>query len=273
MLRSLVGSEMCIRDRSGCNPEDIARKLQDSCYESPSDVAYALRALEVARSHPRVALQAVKLIQLIAFKFPNERLHITRQVLGSLLATLELHMEDEFVAGCCCSTLKFLTDGACDGRERGEWPGECASPCSPTNKSQRFELTPARMLHEAGAEPIIERALRSNEHNEFLVADANRALDNIRFGTVAFDVADIDGDGVLDDEELLAFQKLADVDGDGTITLEEVEEYGKQLLKSGDLDGDGMIDADELSHVVHVSPRSQRRAGGATRGGKAAPSR
>eukprot|EP00656_Telonema_subtile_P003829 TRINITY_DN11736_c0_g1_i4.p1 TRINITY_DN11736_c0_g1~~TRINITY_DN11736_c0_g1_i4.p1 ORF type:complete len:242 (+),score=58.47 TRINITY_DN11736_c0_g1_i4:187-912(+) len=167
----------------GCDPDLIARTMQDSCHEQPEDVAYALRALEVARHHPQLALQAVKLMQLVAFKFPHERVHTTRQVLGSLLATMEIHAEEEFIASACCSTLKFLTDGTCDGRDRAEWPGEEASPCSPTNRSQRFELTPARMLHEAGAEAIIQRVVAINAHNEYLVDAGNRAISNIRFGT------------------------------------------------------------------------------------------
>ena len=49
---------------------------------------------------------------------------------------------------------------------------------------------------------------------------------------MAFKVADLDGDGILDKEELKAFQKLADADGDGEITMEEVEHYGERLLKA-----------------------------------------
>jgi len=228
----------------GCNPNLIARKLQDSAHEQPADVGYALRALEVAREHPAVALQAIKLIKLIAFKFPNERLDLTRQTLGSVLATLEIHINEEFVAGACCSLLKNLTDGSCDGRERCEWPGEDASPCSPTSRSRRFELTPARMIHEAGAEPIIEAAIRANAHNKFVIEAARAALVNIRFGNVAFEAADLDGDGILE-EELRAFQRLADADGDGEITMDEVDRYKQHLLKAADFDGDGTIDRDD----------------------------
>ena len=87
----------------------------------------------------------------VEYRYPSQRLTLTRQLLGSVLATLDIHSAEEFVASACIETLKYLTDGSNDGRNRQNWPGHLASPCSATNQSQRFELSTARMLSEVCA--------------------------------------------------------------------------------------------------------------------------
>ena len=75
---------------------------------------------------------------------------------------------------------------------------------------------------------------------------------------------------MLSPTELQAFQRLADADGDGEITMEEVHNYGRNLLRVADMDGDGKIDARELSYVASQMPTSRRYMGS---GGKPAPRR
>ena len=75
---------------------------------------------------------------------------------------------------------------------------------------------------------------------------------------------------MLSPTELQAFQRLADADGDGEITMDEVHNYGRNLLRVADMDGDGKIDARELSYVASQMPTSRKYMGN---GGNPAPRR
>ena len=48
----------------------------------------------------------------VEYRYPSQRLTLTRQLLGSVLATLDIHSAEEFVASASIETLKYLTNGS-----------------------------------------------------------------------------------------------------------------------------------------------------------------
>lgn len=222
----------------------VSRALQDAEEENVEDVDLALRSITYCPDDPRVALQALKMVGIIAFRHPEARPFLMQQAYDEILLAMDNHPDDEFVQGAGIAVMKYLTCG--------ESRGEKASPCVPVASADHYDIECSKLLADHGAKEYIERAMATHPNNSFLQQDGKLVLSNMHYGHALHSALDIDGDGKIEDHELEALAKklkAKDLDGDGKFSQDEILKALKGHL---DVDGDGTMDMEELNKLQNL---------------------
>jgi len=240
-------------DAFGTEPDGavVARQLQDCEEENIEDIDLALRAITYCPNDPRVALQALKMVGIIAFRHPEGRAFLSTQAYVEVFLAMDNFPDDEDVQVAAVAAMKYLTCGEITGND-GSVAGDDATPCATVSSAEHFDLEAGNLFNDMGAGDRVRAACARHPNNIYLAQDAKKVLANISFADTIYGVLDIDGDGKIEAHELEALAaKLGakDLDGDGKFSQDELV---KCLQKHLDVDGDGNIGEEEMDKLKNV---------------------